>query len=188
MGIPGFGFFRSTTQSDNGLPNIFPMSMSQTDFIRTDVKNIYTRILTDVLERTQGVPEKAESVLWDNCVASESIDGLVTMLAVAMTDKKELFLIYDAGLQLIRKATHEEEVQIRADYKASGKSNTGIFITFKNYNRSDMVKLYSELEYCTVAGLSKSMKLSTAIQLKMTDLRASVGLADSDKANQSPRV
>jgi hypothetical protein len=182
MAIPGFGFFGRTTQANNELPDIFPMSMAERDFVRMDVKNIFTRILTDVLERTRGIPDKAETVLWDNCVASESSEGLVTMLAVAMSDKKELFLIYDTGTNLIRKANNAEEQTIRSDYAKANKSSTGIFITFKNFSRSDMVKFYSALEYCTVTGLSKSMRLSTAIQLKITALRSTVSLSDSEKA------
>lgn len=173
-----FGFTR-TSYANNELPNIYPMSIQESDFVDTDVRNIYARILTDVLERTQGVPEKSQNLLWDNCVASESSDGLVTLLSKAMTNKRELFLVYERALSLIRKATSDEEILIRGDYKKSGKSPRGIYITFKNYHRTDMVRLYSALEYSTVCSLSKQMKLSSAIQLKFTDLRKSTGLIDS---------
>jgi len=171
--------FKQITYANNELPEIFPLAIREIDFVRTDVKNIFSRILTDVLERTTGIPEKQQSVLWDNCVASESTDGLVSMLAMAMSDKKDLFLVYKKELGLIRRADSQEEIKIRDDYKKQGKSSVGVFVSFKNYTRSDMVKLYSALEFCAVGGLHKSMNLSKAIQLKLTDLRASVGLSDS---------
>jgi hypothetical protein len=153
--------------------------MIEKDFVTIDVQNIFSRILTDVLERTQGIPEASEQLLWDNCVANESSDGLVTMLSKAMAGKHDLFLVYDKAVKLIRKADPKEESQIRKDYKDRGESVVGTYITFKNYTRSDMVRLYSALEYCAVAALSKSMNLSKAIQLKLSDLRSSVGLTDS---------
>jgi hypothetical protein len=88
-------------------------------------------------------------------------------------------LVYNAALGVLRKATNQEMIQIRADYEKQGKSAIGVFISFKQYLRSDMIKLYSALEYCTVAALHKSMNLSKAVQFKMSDLRATVGLKDS---------
>ena len=45
----------SKTQDE--LPDIFPLPIKQFDFVWIDVRNIYSRILIDVLERTQGIPE-----------------------------------------------------------------------------------------------------------------------------------
>jgi hypothetical protein len=45
-----------------------------------------------------------------------------------------------------------------------------------------MVKFYIGLEYLTVASLHKSMNLSKAIQIKISDLRASVSLSDQSIA------
>jgi hypothetical protein len=170
------------------LPEIFPFPYLERDFISVDVQNIYARILTDVLERTQGVPKEMQNLLWDNCVANESSDGLVTLLAKAMASKSELFLVYEPALKVIRKATPSEESVIKADYKKQGQSATGIYITFKNYTRTDMMKLYSGLEYYSIASLYKSMNLSKAIQLKISDLRASVGSVDSADINSQAQA
>jgi hypothetical protein len=52
-----------------------------------------------------------------------------------------------------------------------------------------MVKLYIGLEYCTIAALHKSMNLSKATQLKMSDLRSSVSSIDSsDVKAQAQRI
>lgn len=179
MGLAGLFSWRATS-ANNELPEIYSLSIKEKDFVTTDVENIYARILTDVLERTQGIPEENQALLWDNCVASESSDGLVTMLSKAMTEKRDLFLVFDRPTKVVRKADSREEEQIKKDYKDRGISAVGVYVTFKNYTRTDMVKLYSALEYCTVAALSKSMNLSKAIQLKLTDLRGSVSLVDSN--------
>lgn len=174
----------STTTSDE-LPDIFPIPIASADFVRIDVQNIYTRILTDVLERTQGIPEDKKTLLWDNCLASESQDGLVTLVAKAMVAQKDLFLVYQKSVKVVRKATTIEEQQIRESYKEKAepvnleKGAIGIFVTFKNYDKSKLVQFYSMLEYCAVGGLWKQSNLSKAIQIKINDLRGSVSLSDS---------
>lgn len=171
--------FLGSSAADTELPDIFPMPVAQGIFVQTDVHHIYSRILIDVLERTQGIPDEMQMLLWDNCLASESSDGLVSMVSKAMAEKRELFLVYDPSVKLIRKAKPSEEQAIKADYAKQAESKVGVYITFKNYNRTDMVKLYSALEYCGVSSLYKSMNLSKAIQLKLTDLRASVSALDA---------
>ncbi len=164
------------------LPDIFPIGILQVNFIKIDVVAIYSRILTDVVERTHGLSEDEMALLWDNCIKSESSEGLITKLAMAMFDKKDLFLIYDKALEVIREADNTEAEQIKADYLKSNKSSLGVYISFRHFLRSDMVKIYSALEYCAVSALNKSMNLSKAVQFKMSDLRTSVALSDSGDA------
>lgn len=173
-----FGWGASASGEE--LPDIFPMGITKHDFVQTDVVNIFSKILTDVLERTHGIPEEQQPLMWDNCVQSSASDGLITLLSKAMADKRELFLIWDRSINLLRVATNPEAEQIKADYKAQGESAVGIYVSFKNFTRADMIKLYSGLEYCTVSSLNKSMNLSKAIQIKMNDLRASTSLVDSN--------
>lgn len=180
MSLASFFGFNIVGSASAELPEIFPISIKESEFVKIDVVNIYQKILTDVLERTQGLTEEQVQLMWDNCVASESADGLITMLAKAMTDKAELFLVYEKALKLVRVATSGEALEIKADYKKTGESKKGVYISFKNFVRADMVKFYSTLEYCTVASLHKSMNLSKAVQFKMSDMRASVGLTDKD--------
>lgn len=175
-------FLGSGSESVESLRDIFPIPILQQDFVTIDVQNIYSRILTDVLERTHGIPEEAKNLLWDNCLASDKQDGLLTMVAKAMVNKKELYLVYRKDLKLIRAATPTEETQIQNDYKERGESKVGVYVTFKNYIKSDIVKFYSTLEYCAVGGLWKQANLSKAILIKISDLRASVSLADASKA------
>lgn len=178
LNLIGFGGSQNQTPTIE-LPDIFPFPWKEVEFIFNDVKTVYSRILTDVLERTEGIPDDHQALLWDNCVASETSDGLISLLAKGMVDKQDVCLIYRKDLKVIRKATATEETTIKEAYK-KGEKVDGIYVTFKNYDRSDMLKLYSALEYCTAHGLHKSMNLSKAMQLKFNDLRASV--ADGDKS------
>lgn len=176
--LNAIGWSSSPQTSSYELPDIFPFPIKQSDFVEIDVENIYARILTDVFERTQGIPDNKIKLLFDNCVASEKPDGLITMLSKAMLHRKELFLVYIEGLDLIREADTNEKEQIRKDYAKNNKSSAGVYISFKNYKKSDMVKLYSALDYLTISSLYKSMNISKAVQLKFSDLRKSVGAFD----------
>lgn len=169
----------TTSNKKQELPSLFPLSIAQTDFISIDVSNIYSKILTDVIERTEGISDELAPSLWDNCLQSENSEGLVTMLARSMVDKKDLFLVFDKSVNLLRKATNDESTRIRADYTAHGSSEIGTFVSFRNYKKTDMIKLYSMLEYCAIASLNKNMNLSKAVQIKMSDLRGSVASIDS---------
>lgn len=179
MGLSEWFNWSSSAACSDELPEIFPVSITQSDFVKADVVTIYAKILTDVLERTHGLNDDQVALMWDNCVKSSKSEGLITLLAEAMSDKRDLFLVYDKAVKVLRLATPEERRKIEADYAAKASSSTGIYISFKNYVRSDMVKLYVGLEYCTIAALHKSMNLSKATQLKMSDLRASVAAIDS---------
>lgn len=180
-----FSFLSSGPKLTERLPLIFPMDLAQKDFVAIDCETIFKRILTDTLERTDGLKDEQKVLLWDNCLGSENSDGLVSMLAKAMTSKSELYLAYFANLGVIRKADSEEQGLIREGYKSKAeavslpKGGKGVFITFKNFRQSDMVKLYAALEYCGVNGFWKTMNLSKALQIKISELRSSTGLNDS---------
>jgi hypothetical protein len=170
--------FGSSGTSDE-LPDIFPMPVLKEDFVEVDVLNIYSKILTDVIERSQGLSDKYQQTLWDNCLASEVSAGLISRIAKAMAKKTDLFIVFDKSTNVLRSATSDEERIIREDYKNSGESAAGTYVSFKNYQKTDMVKLYSALEYCAISSLYKNMNLSTAVQFKMNEMRGSTGLADS---------
>lgn len=177
MGLFGFNF--GSSSEDSTLESIFPIPISSANFIAIDLQNIYARILTDTLERTLGIPEGLENLLWDNCLAAEKQDGLVTLVAKAMVNKSELFIVYSKALKVITRANATEEAQIKADYKKNGESSIGIYVTFKNYDKTDMLKFYSSLEFCSVGGLWKQGNISNALQLKLKDLRSSTAATDS---------
>lgn len=184
-----FSFLGGSTNGDESLPEIFPLSCTKNAFVEIDVRAIYKKILTDVVERTQGLKEEDQALLWDNCLMSESKDGLITMLAKAMASRKEIFIVLDKSVGVIRKATSDEEAQIRADYAAKAESKTGTYISFKEFEVTDMITVYSALEYASVASLNKSMNLARALQVKVDKLRESTAASDSaDAKAQAKRI
>ena len=110
-----FGWNRPTIESEE-LPEIFPLKISQSDFVKTDISAIYGKILTDVLERTHGLTDDLVGLMWDSCVKSSASDGLITRLSMAMAEKQDLFLVYEPAVKVVRIATQQEAVQIRAEY------------------------------------------------------------------------
>lgn len=159
---------------------IYRLAMNTQKFIEADILATYTHILTDVIERCHGVPEKIESTFWDSCIQDDANEGLITLIATAMTKRLNLFLVYSPTANVVRRATLEEELKIIDDYKTSGSSSIGIFVSFKNYLRSEMLQVYSQLEYCTISSINKKLNLSKAIQVKIFDLRKSISAHDSD--------
>src|SRR5207342_3362207 len=101
------------------------------------------------------------------CVSSSTQHGLITLLSEAMSRKSELYLVYNSAVKVVRLADNTEKEQIRADYEKQGFSPIGVYISFHNYKRTDMLKLYSALEYCLIGALNKGMNTSNAVQLKI---------------------
>jgi hypothetical protein len=174
-----FGFLSGNSSTENGLTEIFPLKVTKNDFVRADILSTYIKILTDTIERTYGIKKEIEPLLWDNCVQTDSSDGLVTLLSAAMADQKDLFIVYKASVKVLRKATSEEEKAILKDYKEKGESKVGVYVSFKKYRRTEMLNIYSDFEYCVLSSLNKTLNISKAVQIKISDLRGSVSLVDS---------
>lgn len=169
--------FKTENTSDSILQNIFPFSTDFSFFVNNDLVAVFSKILTDCIERTQGMSEDVLNSLWDNCLANEANKGLITLIAEAMVYKKELVLTYQQ--KVLRQATKEEAQQIIDDYKKVGASALGVYLSFANYTKTDMLKIYSGMEYCVLNSLNKSMNLSKAIQMKMSKMRESVSSGDA---------
>lgn len=185
-----FNFLSKSGSSSpsNELPDIFPLALQCQAFVDADVKATYTKILTDTLERTYGLPKEYTPILFDNCVQTEAQHGLISLLVDAMASQTNLFLVYVKAVKVLRKANSEEERQIRADYAKAGESKVGVFISFQNYRRTEMLKIYSTLEYFVLLGLHKNVNIAKAIQIKIKELRSSVALADASVAEDQARA
>lgn len=170
------------TESAYGVPAAFVFALAESEFIRADLELTYSKILTDCFARVHGLADDVEPLLWDSCVQSQASRGLVSLLACAMTDSRDLFLVYNKALKVIREATSAEATEIRKDYDKSATSDKGIFISFKKFHVTPMLKIYSALEHACLASLYKTTNLSKAIQYKVKNMRASVSLADSAPA------
>jgi hypothetical protein len=179
---PFSAFFGGASRTSGGayLPDIFPMPVNQYEFVKADIETIYSKILTDVFDRTEGLSEEQVSTLWDSCLQSEASEGLITLLAKSMEKQESLYIVYKLGV--VRKATASEMREIQMDYRERGSSAVGVYVSFEHYQRTKMVRLYSSLEYAAICSLYKGVGVSRAVQYKINDLRASVSLIDSEKA------
>lgn len=162
---------------------IYSLTHKCNDFMRADIYATYRKILTDTIERTHGIPSDIQKHLWDNCTVSESSFGLITLLVEAMYNKSDLYIVYLKSVDVMRLATPEEKATIKKDYE-SGKADTsiGAYFSFKHLHTTDMLRLFSELEYCVISGLYKTVNLSKAVQIKISNMRQSVSELDSDIA------
>lgn len=170
--------------TSNAVEQIFDFKLECRDFVEFDIELTYKKILVDVLERTTGITTDINHVLWDNCVQDDSNEGLISILVDCMINKSDVYLVYKKSVKVLRKATSEEEVKIKQDYKKNGRSNVGVFISFKNYRRTEVLKIYSELEHAILASLYKSVNISKAVQLKINQLRQSVSEEDAPIAEK----
>jgi hypothetical protein len=176
-----FSFLRGTSVQGNAeLPEIYPFGLALQQFVKADMLATYSKILTDTVERTHGLDKKLEPLLWDNCVQNQSQEGLIDLVANAMVDKRDLYIVYKPSVQVLRQADRIEAEQIKRDYEQKGESPLGVYISFTKYRRTDMLRIYSELEYCILASLHKTVNLSKAVQVKIDKLRESVSLSDAE--------
>lgn len=173
-----FLFGSQDSSSDNsGVAEIFPLLVLKDAFIESDLITTYVKILSDTMERTHGLSSKETALLSDSCVQSDSSKGLISLIAEAMANMTDLFLVYKAGV--IRKATYEEQKKIQEDYATKTESAEGVFISFRKYRRTEMLRIYSNFEYCVLGSLNKMLNISKAVQIKVNELRTSVSLNDS---------
>jgi hypothetical protein len=172
-----FNFGRSLNYKGE-IPEIFTFNISTNDFIEQDLKATYQKILTDVLERCEGLDDKAKKALWDNCLGSESQLGLLSLVVDAMFHQTDLYLVYKQ--EVLRIASHEEKIIIKSDYEKMGKSSTGFYFTFRTFKKNNLMKIYSSMEHSVLSSLYKSMNLAKAVQIKCNGLRESVANRDSD--------
>ncbi len=164
------------------LPTVFPLSITQSVFVEHDIESTYQKILTDVMERVHGLDEDLIPLLFDNCLKSEASQGLISLVSCALSKKSEIFLVYNQATGILREATPEEKLKIRADYLKSAKSSVGVYVSFDKFFRTDMVRFYSELEFCAINALNKQINLSTAVQYKISNLRGGVSMVDQAAA------
>lgn len=172
--------FNKQTNKLTGIPSIFPLSCSLDKFVKQDMRATYLKILTDVLERTHGIPEDKIHLLQDSFVQTEGAKGLLSMLVEAIISRKEIFIVYKNDV--IRYADREEQKTIENDYASKGRSSVGIWVSFRNYDQSEMLEIYSRLEYCIISSLNKTLGVSQAVQVKIDGLRSNVSLGDSEIA------
>lgn len=175
----GFGGNQNNTPTGE-LINIFPLALDKDDFIKQDILTIYRAILTDTLERTYGIKQAQESLLWDNCVLDGSSKGLVSLISNAMYNMDRVYIVWDPSTNILREADPKERAEMDKIYTSGAKPKNKVALNFSNLNVTKMLKIYSELDYRTNCSINKSLGIASTIQLKLHELRSSVGYNDAE--------
>ena len=171
---------KGSSTSNLVVDKIYKLSIAKDKFITADIISTYVKILTDVIDRTHGISEKAYDTFWDSCLESEVREGLVSLVAIAMAKCEELYLVYSPSTNVLRRATPEEKNVIKSDYEKDKSSSTGWLISFNGYYKTEMYRVYSELEYCSINSFNTIMNISKAVQIKVSGLRKTVSSLDVD--------
>jgi len=177
----GFNVGRSTTKVDVG--EVFEFAISRNEYVKLDMISFYKMILTDVLSMTQGLDDDKSSMLVKSYLANEVKIDALTLIAESMYLRTELFLVFDSTV-VVRQATPEEQSRIRESYKdpTSPPVKNAVYVNFKEYKVTELLKVYSSMEYTALSKLDKDLNFSKALQVGIKGMRANVSLSDSSIA------
>lgn len=178
MQLFGFQFGQPQSVLTN-LPVVWEMKLRASLYIEIQLRSIYARILSEVLARSHEIPDEFRPLLRDSMEGMGQL-GLIEQLVCAMANQSELILKYDAGILYVPE--YAEKYKILLDWKAGKKSPRTLVMSFQKYYKTTMLRQYLEHKYLLLCTQNKALNLSSALQIKISDLRSSVSLSDSDKA------
>lgn len=169
----------------------FQLIMNEANFIQTETKELYKNLLIECYNKSAGLSAKQSSAMWDNFdrLNDKTTAGFIGLIAEAMTEKAIVYIVYDETSGVIRKATSQEQAEIRKDYKEKAKSSVGVMANFTKYDKTDVIKLYYALLYNVVDGLNVSINVMKAIKYLADKLREKISKASSeDIINQAKAI
>jgi len=175
------GLFRSSSEeTEIRLEAPFCMKISKTEFCKIKTELLYKKILNRVYSRTEGAKgdDKINS-LFDSMERSGAPRGLISLLACAMTNKKEMGIIYRDGV--VREANYDEKKIIEEDYKKFAKSSKGVLVDFRKYDLTDLMFAYMAIIYDILTSLNTQVGLAKALQIKISNLRGTVSAVGKDE-------
>ena len=160
----------------------FKLVMTEGNFVSTETKELFKNLLIECYNKSTGLKEKHASAMWDNFdrLNDKTTAGFIGLIAEAMTEKTIVYIVYDNTTGVIRKATSQEQAEIRKDYKEKAKSSIGIMANFTKYDKADIIKLYYTLLYNVVDGLNVSINVMKAIKYLADKLREKISKASSE--------
>lgn len=175
-----FGFFKSSSSITKGdLISPFSLSFKREGFCQAKTELLYKRILDGCYSRSEGAEDKDKiRSLFDSFEKSNSSHGLISILAEAMRSKAQVAIVYDAGVA--RKATSDEQEQIKKDYKDKAKSSKGVLVDFTKYYLTDLIYGYMSIIYDIMDSMNTQVGLAKALQIKINSLRATVSVGGKD--------
>ena len=191
--------FKNSEKTETDLSSPFKICMTKDDFVKIKTKNLYKKILSRCYSRSEGATdEKKIQSLYDSSEASAGKEGLISLIAGAMFLKKEIIIIYNAGV--VREAKNEEEKkQIRQYYEEIEKQKVlesipqnqdtiknknqlkGIILNFQKYELTDVIKAYLSMVYDILESMNTQIGITKSLQIKISNLRSTVSVAGKDE-------
>jgi hypothetical protein len=180
MGFPNIFKTYTGGQVVTDIASPYKLAVDEKTFVDFQTCLLYQKILKRCFAKSLGFPEKDALNLWDSVELSNAQYGTISRISDAMTHKKELFLVNDTGI--VRVATSDEEMEIRQANEAGKPYTIGVYMNFQKYTMTDIIKVYESLIFDIMKGAKVNLGLSSALQVKISDLRKTVATSASDDA------
>lgn len=165
--------------------NPYAVSMDRTAFINFKTALIYAKILKRCYAKSTGLTDEQALNLWDSAELSLPKYGVINLIANAMMNKAELYLVYDNGIA--RVATNEEQQTIKKDYDDKAHSSVGVLVNFQKYTMTDIIKLYMGLIFDVMQAANTNINLSKALQVKILDMRKTLSVSAVDDPREQAK-
>ena len=155
----------------------FCVELKAADFVDFKVITLYAKILRRCYAKSSGLSDEQAANLWDSVDLGDAQHGIINKVSFAMAKKKELILFKDGGI--VREAEQAEEEQIKKDYEERGRSDKGVYLNFKKYAMTDVLRLYMAFIFEIIRGAWVNVNLTKALQLKIADARKTIAASDA---------
>lgn len=162
------------------LASPYKLAIDEVHFVNFNTALLYQKILKRCFAKSTGISEEEARNLWDSVELSNAQYGTISRIADAMTCKKELILVNDAGI--VRLADSNEAQEIKKAYEEGLSVNSAVYMNFQKYTLTDIIKVYMSLIYDVMGGAKVNLGLSKALQVKIADLRKTIATSSSEDA------
>lgn len=160
------------------LVNPYKLEIDRKEFVNFKTAVLYQKILKRCYAKSKGLTDVEAQNLWDSVELGNAQYGIISMIADAMTKKKELILVNDSGI--VRVADINEAEEIKKDYAERAESSKGVYMNFQKYTLTDIIKIYMDLVFDIMGGVKVNLGIGKALQYKIADMRKLIGASSSE--------
>lgn len=160
------------------LANPYKLEIDRKEFVNFKTAVLYQKILKRCYAKSKGLTDEEAQNLWDSVELGNAQYGIISMIADAMTKKRELILVNDSGI--VRIADINEAEEIKKDYAEKAKSSKGVYMNFQKYTLTDIIKIYMDLVFDIMGGVKVNLGIGKALQYKIADMRKLIGASSSE--------
>jgi hypothetical protein len=106
--------------------------------------------------------------------------GLISLVVDAMYRRAKVYLVYKSGV--VSTATQAEQQEVYQKIKNGQELKNEVVIDFKNFDTTDLLKIYAGILYKALETANTGMNMSQSIILKIKDYRGTISVASSGEA------